>query len=226
MKPNNNYLFFIIFFFLVAIETTVANLDGLTWLHYIFKPLIVISLIIYFTKHNKHLSIYTQKFTFFALTFSLIGDILLLFVNRSQLFFIGGLIAFLIAHILYSLVFFNKRNKNTKWYGFVAIILIYTILLFSYLKTGIGHLLIPVIIYMLVILTMVTSAFLRKGMVNTNSFNLVFIGALIFIASDSLLALNKFYAPLSIANFGIMFTYALAQLLIVLGLLKQQDFKV
>ena len=61
-----------------------------------------------------------------------------------------------------------------------------------------------------------------KGMVNQTSYNLVFIGAIFFMLSDSILAANKFYQPIPLSNISIMVTYALAQYLIVLGILKLQ----
>ena len=61
---------------------------------------------------------------------------------------------------------------------------------------------------------------MRKGIVNSSSYNLVFIGAIFFMISDSILALNKFYQPIPFSNISIMLTYALAQYLIVLGILK------
>jgi uncharacterized membrane protein YhhN len=222
MKLKQHTLFFVVFSILVLIETIIANFEGLQALHYISKPLIVGSLIIYFLKQNKHLNAHTKKFTSLALILSLIGDILLLFVYKSEYFFIAGLIAFLTAHIMYCLVFLKQRNPTTKPYGFIIILLAYTIGLFSILKSELGDLLIPVIVYICVILLMTVSAFLRRGKANSTSFYLVFIGALFFMLSDSLLAINKFHSPIAFAGFSIMFTYALAQLLIVVGLLKQQ----
>jgi len=222
MESKQRTLFFVVFFILVFIETIIANFEGLQTLHYISKPLIVGSLIVYFFKHNKHLNTHTKKFTSLALIMSLIGDILLLFVYKSEYFFIAGLLAFLTAHIMYCLVFLKHRNPTTKPYRFIIILLAYALGLFSVLKSGLGDLLVPVIVYMCVILLMAVSAFLRRGKVNALSFNLVFIGALVFMLSDSLLAVNKFYEPLVLADFSIMFTYALAQLLIVFGLLKQE----
>ena len=222
MESKQRTLFFVVFIILVLIETIIANFEGLQGLHYISKPLIVGSLIIYFFKNNKHLNLHTKKFTSLALIMSLVGDILLLFVYKSEYFFIAGLLAFLTAHIMYCLVFLKHLNATKKPYIFIALLLVYALGLFSVLKSGLGDLLIPVIIYMCVILLMAVSSFLRRGKVNLTSFNLVFIGALVFMLSDSLLAVNKFHAPLAFADFSIMFTYALAQLLIVLGLLKQQ----
>ena len=82
--------------------------------------------------------------------------------------------------------------------------------------------LLPVFFYMLVILTMATSAYLRRDNVGKVSYNFVLIGAILFLISDSLLAVNKFYTPLAYSNISIMFTYAFAQLFIVFGLLKQR----
>ena len=42
-------------------------------------------------------------------------------------------------------------------------------------------------------------------------------GALLFITSDSLLAINKFYSSFQYAGILIMLTYGIAQLLITLG---------
>jgi uncharacterized membrane protein YhhN len=43
------------------------------------------------------------------------------------------------------------------------------------------------------------------------------MGAILFVASDTMLALNKFYMPFEFAGAAIMVTYCFAQLLIVLG---------
>ena len=223
MKPTKSYTFYIIFTIILCFETLIADWLDLNWIHYISKPLIVISLIVFFLINSKHLRSNIRMLTILALGFSVLGDVLLLFVSVSEYFFISGLIAFLIAHIFYYLVFLKHRDKSKKPYGFIALLLVYAFGLFWFLKSGLNALLIPVILYMLVILAMATSAFLRDKKVGANSYNLVFFGALIFMVSDSLLAFNKFYLPFSLADFSIMFTYALAQLLIVKGLIIQSN---
>jgi uncharacterized membrane protein YhhN len=47
-------------------------------------------------------------------------------------------------------------------------------------------------------------------------------GALLFIASDSMIALNKFYSPHMIYPVAIMLTYALAQYLICHSMLLEE----
>ena len=114
------------------------------------------------------------------------------------------------------------RHRNPKQsIGFIALLLIiYASGLFYLLKDGLGEMLIPVVVYMVVILTMAVTAFLRKAKVSPLSYNLVLIGAICFMLSDSILALNKFYQPIPWSNVSIMITYALAQYLIVIGILK------
>lgn len=221
MKPKQNFIFFLVYSFIVFTETIIANLEGLETLHFISKPLIVLSLMFFFLKNMKQLDKSSKRFTLLALVFSLTGDVLLLFAPKSEYYFIGGLIAFLTAHIMYSFVFLKQRRFSKYVYAFVIALLIYALILFRTLQPGLGDLLIPVIIYMIVILIMVTTAFLRRQQVNTLNFNLVFIGAIAFMVSDSLLAINKFTSPLAFADISIMFTYALAQLLIVLGITQQ-----
>lgn len=221
MKPLKTSYFLYVFASFVIIETLIANIDGFNNLHFISKPIIVSALILYFFYTTPQQETLTRRLTLCALVFSLFGDFLLLFVYKSELFFMVGLLAFLIAHILYCLVFLKRRNSTLKPYGTMFLFVAYAIGLFVLLKPGLGNLLIPVLIYMIIILLMVITAYLRKGNAPNNSFKLVFLGALFFMVSDSILAINKFYMPVPYSHFSIMFTYALAQLLIVLGLKKQ-----
>jgi len=214
--------FSILFIVIVFAELVFSNINGLTSLHYITKPAILTSLIIFFWRNSSHLLLKTRNLMLLALSFSLLGDVLLMFVHKSANFFISGLIAFLIAHVFYILTFLKTRNKKKSSTPFSIILLIYAAIIFYFLHDGLGNLLIPVIIYMSVILFMAISAFLRKSSTLKVSYDFVFFGAILFMISDSLLALNKFYQPFCFADLGIIFTYALAQLFIVFGIKKQR----
>jgi len=222
MLSKTGKSFSILFLCILIAELICSSTDNLFYLHYLTKPAILSVLIIFFLKQRGHLDRFTKKITLLALVFSLLGDILLMFVDTSSNFFIGGLIAFLIAHIMYILVFLKNRNVSKNAILFIIVMLLYGIGLFYVMKDGLGEILIPVVIYMLAILTMLTTAFLRQDSVPKQSFILVFLGAILFMISDSLLALNKFYMPLPFSNISIMFTYAFAQLFIVFGVLKQR----
>ncbi|MCF6295093.1 MAG: lysoplasmalogenase [Flavobacteriaceae bacterium] len=223
MLTNTEKSFSILFFIIVFAELICGSMESLSQLHYFTKPLILIALIVFFCKQGNLLNKRTRNITLFALVFSLIGDVLLMFVDTSPNFFIGGLVAFLLAHLMYISVFLRSRNKTANIFPIIVILLIYASGIFYVLKDGLGELLIPVLLYLIVILAMVATAFLRKRHEATNSYNLVFAGAILFMISDSILALNKFYQPLAFSNISIMLTYALAQYLIVFGILKHKD---
>ena len=222
MLTKNEKSFTVIFILLVVLERITDLIPSLNGLYYLAKPLIVLSLIVYFIKNSSHLNKNTKNFTVLALVFSLLGDVLLMFQNNSPNFFISGLAAFLTAHIFYSVLFNTIRDTHKKPFTFISILLIYAVVLFSLFKDNLGEMLIPVLLYIIVILIMATMAFLRKNIIKS-SYNWVLLGAIIFMLSDSTIAINKFYTSLSAASTAIMLTYALAQYLIVFGILKQQD---
>lgn len=222
MLTKSEKSFSFLFVILLAFEIATSSFESISNLNYFAKPALLISLIFFFWKHSSHMEKKIKIMIFLALIFSLLGDILLMFVSQSPNYFIGGLVAFLTAHIFYVLVFLKHRNRSKNSIVFIGLMFAYGVLLFSLLQDGLGDMLIPVLLYMMVILSMAITAFLREGKVVKNNYNLVFVGAVLFMISDSILALNKFYQPLPFTNFSIMFTYAFAQLFIVFGLLKQR----
>jgi uncharacterized membrane protein YhhN len=222
MLTKSEKTFSIIFAIILLGELICDNIESLNSWHYLTKPLLLLSLIIFFLKQQNNLNTKSKSLTLAALLFSLLGDVFLMFTNISSNYFIGGLLAFLLAHIMYILVFLKERNTHKISSFLMLFLLVYGVGIFYFLKDGLGELLVPVIVYMLVILTMVITAFLRHESVSKMSYNLVFLGAIFFVTSDSLLALNKFYKPFETAGILVMLTYAIAQYLIILGLKKQQ----
>ena len=204
---------------LIAEIYTATNYESL---HYLAKPALLISLLFFYWKQSDAIAIKIRRLTLGALVFSLLGDISLMFVDKSPHFFTAGLAAFLLAHILYILVFLKDKNTTKKPWLFSGVLMLYGACLFFLLKDNLGVMLLPVFLYMLVILSMAISAYLRQGSVPKISFIFVLTGAFLFLISDSILAINKFYEPLPSSNISIMFTYAFAQLFIVFGLLKQR----
>ena len=212
--------FTVIYSVIVLLELISRNYIELETLHYLAKPLIVLSLLTFLIKQGQHIKKQIKSLMIFALVFSIIGDIALLFDGIQPLYFITGLGAFLFAHVMYVLVFLKQRDSKRKPISFILLMLVYAVFLFYLLKEGLGDLLIPVIVYMIVILSMSTSAFLRQKTNNTISFNWVLIGAILFMISDSILALDKFYQSFTLSSLLIMITYALAQYCILIGILK------
>jgi uncharacterized membrane protein YhhN len=69
---------------------------------------------------------------------------------------------------------------------------------------------------------MSVAALNRKGRVGHSGYALVFAGSVLFVASDSMIAINKFHTAIPLSGFWIMLTYITAQYLIMRGLILQQ----
>lgn len=188
------------------------------------KPLVVISLMIYFGINGKHLPPKIYAFTVLAMCFSLVGDVLLLFDERKPKFFLFGLMAFMLAHLSYTFVFLRQRNtrfSRESWFV-LTVLIIYIIVLFFMIKNNLDGLIIPVVIYIIAILAMAISSQNRMGKVSNQSYILVLSGALIYILSDSIFAIDRFYHPILWAQLWVMGTYATSQYLIINGLLSNK----
>lgn len=165
-----------------------------------------------------------HKLIFMGLVFSWAGDIILEFSHRNELMFIAGLLSFMAAQFLYLAVFFKTPGKNTIFTNrtyLIIPVLLYGAALLLILYKDLSAMRIPVIIYALVILTMLIAAVNRIEKVNQSSFYLVLAGAILFVVSDSLIAINKFSFPFKLSGVLIMSTYIVAQYLIVTGYIKQ-----
>lgn len=166
----------------------------------------------------------TKNILLTALLFSWIGDIILMFADKGELYFIFGLVAFLVSHIIY-IVVFNKQLKTefykNKFFFLmgVGVILVYLITMLSLLLPSLGELKIPVVVYALTISTMLLFAF-KGSLYWRNPANIyILMGAIFFVVSDSILAINKFYTTLPLSSFWIMATYLMAQFCITSGIL-------
>ncbi|MFZ1809106.1 MAG: lysoplasmalogenase, partial [Cyclobacteriaceae bacterium] len=138
--------------------------------------------------------------------------------------------AFLIAHICYVMAYHQHIEKKEgaglhgiqKFRFSLPIVLAGTGLI-TILYAHLGALKIPVTIYAIVIMVMTLQALFRYGYTNAVSFWFVFVGAILFMISDSMIAVNKFLSSFELAGLVIMATYILAQFLIVKGLLLHFD---
>ncbi|SHJ65379.1 Uncharacterized membrane protein YhhN [Arenibacter nanhaiticus] len=212
---------FLWFFLLLVILDLWVGTSDFTGFRQLTKPLILTALLLYFGHFGKSLPKSIYRPTLLALLFSLLGDIFLLYDTQYELFFILGLGSFFMAHLCYALVFFNQRSPQLpKGFWFVLSLLItYGSTLYLVLAEKLGALKIPVLLYILGILTMAITAFARKKEGRPKPYTLVFTGALFFIVSDSILAVNKFLTAVPWSHLLVMGTYAVAQYLIVMGLL-------
>jgi uncharacterized membrane protein YhhN len=218
---NSKYWYYLFFADLLAELTAIA----FQWnnMRLFTKPLLVIILLTGFiTASAKFPPL--RYYIAVALFFSWLGDIFLLTDAKISFGFIAGLGSFLVAHIFYILFFLRVRNKQLpekSWNIFViTAVVVYAIALFVFLYPHIGNLKFPVAIYALTISTMLITAVHAFNKYNLNAARNCIAGAILFVVSDSLLSVNKFYSSFPAAGISIMVTYALAQFVITKGSLQ------
>jgi uncharacterized membrane protein YhhN len=145
-----------------------------------------------------------------ALVFSGCGDLLLAFDE-----FIFGVAAFLLAQLSYALIFKAYwQSISTRWAMSVGL-LIYMVFMAWLLLPSLGDLQLPVMAYLLVI-----SAMGLLAVQSSLPIRWAVLGAVVFIISDSLIAVNKFISPVPFESYWIMSTYYAAQFMLVTSLLK------
>lgn len=153
-----------------------------------------------------------------AQIFSAGGDAALTFVRGvNQNYFILGLGLFLVAHIFYCILFTGTFawRKDRLWMG--ALLLAFSVTMAVILVPRLGDLAPPVCAYVAVITTMGLLSMMRQG-----SDYLLIAGALVFILSDSCIAVNKFLQPFEGASYAIMITYYAAQWMIAKAIIAKK----
>ena len=223
-------ILFHVLFGIIATGTILSNYTYNEWAMYVFKPLIMIWISGYFLFHAKSIDRKIVKLALAAFVFSWLGDIFLMFADKGEVFFASGIFAFLISQIFYIFLFLKTINLSGKkpflrkqpfWLiAYIAYGLVFVILLYNNLDTLLR---IAIFIYIAAILSMSSMALNRLGNGHPVSFILVFTGSLFFVFSDSLIAIDKFLYSFDHARAVILFTYIIAQYLIMKGILKQYE---
>jgi len=206
-------------FVLVSVLEIVGVLFKISMLVLIFKPLILLSLItLYIVSVSKRNMIYIL-----ALIFSFFGDVFLMF--DGELFFMVGLVSFLIAHLIFIKIVVNRLQKPTvsSVVFSLAPFLILLLFLIFFLNPYLNELLFPVIIYGITISVFGMVSMLDYLNTKSKKSLFMFIGAIIFICSDGLLAINKFYSANAIFAFLVMTTYIIAQYLIYKSMVLERN---
>ena len=183
------------------------------------KPLLMVSLLLYFISATKQYPGW-RNYVIAALVFSWAGDVFLI----SNDWFIAGLVSFLIAHIFYIIAYQKTGAASGQLRPLdITMFMLYGGVLVWIIYPGLGELLAPVLIYAAVLLAMGIWAHKRRGATSARSFKLVAAGAILFALSDGLIAVNKFAFDIPAERILIMSIYMTAQYLIVQGLIQHTE---
>jgi len=219
----------IVIYFILAIIEVVGEYLEMVPLIFGTKPLLMITLFVWFYIQTKNYSNNKyRKYLLISIVFAFGGDTFLMFFPYNEIFFLLGLGSFLIGQLFYVFAFSNsiKNSKETfnKPVGITLLVVFlayYAVLMIS-LFPFLEDFLVPVLVYGIAVCAMGVSAGWRLNKVSISSFTTVFIGAMLFVLSDTVIAVNQFLykGNLWMAQVSIMITYVLAQYLIAKGSIR------
>ena len=194
---------------ILALMGAVTFLYGLsthaTLLCLLVKPLPVLALLGWL--HDAPPSDY-RRWISLGLIFSLLGDVLLAWPGDL---FVFGLGAFLVAHLAYLKAYLSDC-KRLALMPLMLALGVGAVLLGMLISSGLGPLLVPVIVYGTAISGMLWRALARLGTdVPKRSALLAAGGALAFVFSDSVIGIDRFVAPFHAAPYVIILSYWLGQ---------------
>ena len=186
-------------------------------LEYVCKPATLVALVFAAGLLDPAADAHTRRAWFVAaLVFSLAGDVLLMLPQDR---FVPGLAAFLVGHVCYVVGFWTHRPATGAFVIAVVVVLVIVAplarrILGAIARSGqTGEFGVPVSGYIVVIASMLATA-LATGNVLAGA------GAVLFVASDSMIAWDRFVKPWAWAPVAIMVTYHLGQAGLVASLVR------
>ncbi|MDR2900278.1 MAG: lysoplasmalogenase [Treponema sp.] len=201
-------------FLLVSVIHLAAAFFGKEKLRKVSKMFLMPFLLAYFIAARG--SVYLP--VLFALIFAFLGDYFLL-EPQKRIRFQLGLASFLIGHLCYIPAFISHTASFHIPVFIISYIIAAAIGIFIFKKLNpVKNMIIPVMAYMIIILNMSVFA-LQMMLSNLMSWSvMVFIGSVLFICSDTILAFVTFHTMPKRGNFLVMIFYITAQAFIVIGL--------
>jgi uncharacterized membrane protein YhhN len=187
----------------------------------ITKLLLLPVLIAYLWVHTGN-RLHSLQFQVYAgLIFSFLGDLLL--ARPGEQFFLLGMLAFIGTHVCNSIYFYRLQplrfsRAKEAWLALI-VLLVVTVVVFGALNPYLGKFKLPILVYMLIISIMGILATNTVSNPTLKSLAVQYFipGAALFVFSDGVLAMNKFYYHKPFVDIIVMLSYGYAQFLLVLG---------
>jgi uncharacterized membrane protein YhhN len=209
-----------IFGAIVALQVAAVYRQENDALYFLSKPLIMVSLGIFVYSKINTADLKAKGYLFVAIFFSWLGDVLLMFEGTTM--FLAGMGSFALAHVGY-IVFHRLHFIKSNGYKVFSAVLYCLILatLVLYLVSIPKNLELFIYAYFLVLMIHLVIATLNSEISNLGALPAFGIG--LFIISDALIGINIFGGAKSVyVSMAVMFSYSIAQAMIVLGILKNK----
>ncbi|WP_049411373.1 lysoplasmalogenase [Stenotrophomonas geniculata] len=199
---------------ILAIMGAFLHGDG-RWLHWLAKPATTLLIAAIVWRVHDPAPPFYRRAVLAGMLLSCVGDIALMLPMDA---FVPGLVAFLLAHVCYIVAFRDGLRAGRGLLAASVLLAAFAVLnvlgLWPHLPVPMR---VPVLAYVVVLASMAALALARQwrspqpDAVDARSARWAAAGALLFVASDSLLAWDRFAGGLPLASLLVLSTYYGAQ---------------
>jgi len=213
----DNIIFLSLYFIFALLNILVIIIEKQR-LQYIFKPLLIPLLIMYYIFHIPLIDV--NWFIVAGLTCGLIGNVFFMHLEDDEMFYHGllvhgiGYVFYVIAFLGYFINFSNFQLWKLLLFAPGVLIVLYT---FYRIKGGYELTKIVMFIYISVVLIMHFFSIFRLPASNGGDFWLLWIGTFLLLLTSGLIALNKFTKEVPYAEALILGIFYFAQFFIIQG---------
>lgn len=214
-----------VLFILASVGNLAGKFIGGQILALCTKPLIVPSLALFCWLLLKENDVRGRQVVtlMLAMAFGTLGDVLLMFSGQG--FFLAGLFAFLIGHLLYLCTIpFPDKNGHKRIFSIALFALLIIIMsIASQFFAVKGFMGICVTAYACVFAFVIHAGIMAAIDTKSRLYVVTVIGYVLFVISDTILATGVFTdLKIPMRGFWVMLTYCLAQSLIAVSLTKEE----
>lgn len=223
---TNEKKFSVIFFGLLVIDILVKLYSPSFPYRYISKPSIVLMLFFYYYVNTKKSLKKNHLCVILTLGSFLMGDIFM--INYTNILFLSAsLFFFTMGKVFLSLRICHKYDFEISRLVPLSIILsAYSVFIVSFLYDSLGLFFLPALISFFISILLIQFAFLRKGIVDKTSYLYVFFGVVLYMLSESMLAVEIFKTDIPLQDPLIMLLYGIALYLITMGIVKEKRTRI
>lgn len=208
-------------FYLVALANVLGVLFNVPVVIYTAKPLISITL---FAMYNYSLTKLNRWYVY-TLIACFLGDSLSLFED-NEILFVASLTAYFIAHLFLIKIILRRLFKiETK--RILSNVIPFAVLLaflFIVIKDNLSYLLVPAILYGILLSFFGTLALIGHDERRSKKSENMLAGAMVYIISDILLGVDKFYYNAAIFDILIVLTYLIGMYLIFRSMILRKKY--
>ncbi|MDN3665729.1 lysoplasmalogenase family protein [Algibacter miyuki] len=216
-------MFSVIFFIALILDNLVKENQDTSLHRFITKSLVTGLLLVYYlVNKSDKVPKFKSNAVIIGLVLFTIGGCFGVLMNNSYTYFLLSFVFFAGGKIFYGLRLAKNHDFNyNRIFFFLLLFSLYMFLLVTQVYDNSEGQFFIIIVYFFISVVLLAFAFVRKEFVCYKSYILVFLGLLLFVISESMLAIKLYGSSSAFDGPILLVLYEVGQYLFVLGILSE-----